>query len=344
MLRIVTDIAGLERVAPPGISVTSFPAARYEKHWARNLLLLLAALRSDHLVVHFQLVNVLFFSFFLTLIPFHACRVTTLDFFIGQPNPRFLPVIRFLLGRVARFLVYFRDSSWFERMLSLPASKFHYIPFKVNALELIQATPSVNQGYIFSGGRSRRDFATFFDAVGDLGYPVKLITGKETDLAPNGSTLAGLAVPPNVEILNQDSSAGFFIRSLAGARLVVLPLVRDSTTQAGIGVYLQAMAAGKCVIISDGLGVGDVLTGDQARIVPPGDVAALRSAIEQLWNDNALRERYAQTGRRYAEPLGGEDELRRSVLRALPASGRAAQALLAACFLASAGVSSWLHF
>jgi glycosyltransferase involved in cell wall biosynthesis len=318
LLRVVTDIDGLERVAPQGVTVLTFSAARYENRWKRNFLLLRSALRADHLVAHFQLVDVMFFSLFLTLIPFQRCRLTTLDFFIGRPNPRFLPVIRFLLGRVTRFLVYFRDSSWFERLLRVPSSKFYYVPFKINAWELIENTPSTDEGYIFSGGRSRRDFATFFAAVRDLGYPVRLITGREADLAPHGSSLVGLAVPPNVEILNNDSDAGFFVESLAGARLVVLPLVPDSTTQAGIGVYLQAMAAGKCVIISDGLGVGDVLTGEEACIVPPGNVEALRSAIERLWNDDALRERYAQAGRRYAAPLGGEDELRRSVLQALP--------------------------
>ncbi len=137
-------------------------------------------------------------------------------------------------------------------------------------------------------------------------------------MAPNGSSLDGLAVPPNVEILSADSSAEFFVKTLAGARLVVLPLLRDSTTQAGIGVYIQAMAARKCVIISDGLGVGDTLTEGQSCIVPPGDVTALRLAIERLWRDDALRERYATAARLYAAPLEGEDALRRSVLQALP--------------------------
>jgi glycosyltransferase involved in cell wall biosynthesis len=98
---------------------------------------------------------------------------------------------------------------------------------------------------------------------------------------------------------------------------VVIPIVPDSTTQAGIGVYLQAMALGKCVIASTSLGVSDVLT-DQAIIVPAGDADALRRAIERAWNDDQYRARFAETGRRYALPLGGEDELRRSVLASLP--------------------------
>jgi glycosyltransferase involved in cell wall biosynthesis len=260
----------------------------------------------------------MFFTLFLCIIPFHRCRLTTLDFFIGQPKPWMLPLIRWSLGRVNRFLVYFKDSSIFEQMLHLPRSKFYYVPFKVNAFELIQATPVRDDGYIFSGGRSRRDFATFFAAVQPLEYPVKLVTSGEEDLTPHGSSMHGLPVPDNVEILRKDSSARFFVDCMAGARLVVIPIVRDSTTQAGIGVYLQAMALRKCLIISSGLGISDVLTDHQAIIVPPGDVEALREAIDKVWRDAALRERYAEAGYRYARPLGAEDDLRRSVWAALP--------------------------
>src|SRR5439155_10283581 len=143
---------------------------------------------------------------------------------------------------------YFREVSAFERIFGLPRSKFYYIPFKVNAIDLIRSTPVTDEGYIFSGGRSRRDFATLFAAVKGLGYPVRIITSPERELNRNGSSLRGLAVPPNVEILQHDPSAEFFVRLMAAARLVVLPILPDSTTQAGIGVYLQAMAAHKCVI------------------------------------------------------------------------------------------------
>lgn len=303
---------------PPDVSVVSYPASLAPNRWKRNFALLFSALRSDHLVIHFRLPEVIFFTVFLFIIPFHHCRLTTLDFFIGQPKPWLLPILRWSLRRVARFLVYFQDSSIFEQHLGLPRSKFHYVPFKINALELILATPTRDEGYIFCGGRSRRDFATFFAAVRELGYPVKLVTSDEADLNPEGSSLRGLSIPNNVKIFRQDASTEFFVNCMAGARLVVIPIVKDSTTQAGIGVYLQAMALGKCLIISSGLGIRDVLTDGQAIIVPPGDTAALREAIQQVWQDAALRERYAEAGYRYAIQLGGEDELRRSVWNALP--------------------------
>ena len=78
------------------------------------------------------------------------------------------------------------------------------------------------------------------------------------------------------------------------------------------------MAQRKCVIVSSGLGVSDVLTGNEAIVVPAGDVLALRNAIQSAWEDSALRNRYAEAAYNYAFPLGGEDALRRSVLQSLP--------------------------
>jgi glycosyltransferase involved in cell wall biosynthesis len=260
----------------------------------------------------------MFLAALLTLIPFHRCRLTTLDFFIGTPAPSRRPMIRWCLNRVDRMLVYFKDSTVFERDYGISRKRFHYIPFKVNGIELVRKATICDGGYIFTGGRSRRDFATLFAAVEPLGYPLKIVTSSEADMRPHGSSLEGLAVPPNVEISTNDQSQDFFVRTMAGARLVVLPIVRDTTTQAGIGVYLQGMALHKCVIISSGMGVSDVLTDGQALIVPAGDSSALRDAIQRAWSDEGFRGRYADAGYAYAQRLGGEDELRRSVLAALP--------------------------
>ncbi|MGO9897103.1 MAG: glycosyltransferase [Bryobacteraceae bacterium] len=317
-MRITTDIHGLERVAPAGTVVHSFSASRYPSLWKRRLRLLLAALASDHLVIHFSLPDAIWFAAALTLIPFRRCRITTLDFFVGDPRGWRLKLASWSLRRIDRMLVYFKDSSVFQRQFGIPASRFYYIPFKINGIELIEkATPS-DRGYIFCGGRSRRDFATLFAAVAPLGYPVKVVTSPEAEMLPHGSSMAGLKVPPNVEVSTNDRSPAFFVETMAAARLVVIPIVRDSTTQAGIGVYLQAMALGKCVIVSHSLGVSDVLTDQEAILVPPGDPLVLREAIERAWNDDALLSRYGSRALEYARSLGGEDALRRSVLAALP--------------------------
>src|SRR6266700_1808559 len=315
---VTTNIPGLERVSPAGLTIRSYPPAQIPNRWLRNIRLYWSALRSDHLVIDFELWDVAFFAVLFFFLPGkRRCRLTTLDLFVVDPQRRALRFIRWYMRYVDRLLVYFRDSSHFERLLGIPASKFRYIPFKINGLEHIRALTPSEEGYIFCGGRSHRDFRTLFEAVKDLPYPVKVVTSGEAEMNPHGSTMRGIVAPPNVEIIRRDSDQRFFLDCMSRATLVVLPLVKDSQQQAGIGVYIQAMALRKCVIISYGLGVGDVLT-DQAVLVAPGDPSELRSAIVRLWSDGALRAAYAERARLYAMPLGGEDELYRSVLAALP--------------------------
>jgi glycosyltransferase involved in cell wall biosynthesis len=313
-MRMVSDIDGLERAAGPGARVVVCSHQSCPNRWKRNLRLLRAARSAEYLVIQFSLIEVVFFAALLG-----RCRLVTLDFFVVRPPKWQLPVIRWALGRVYKLLVYFRDSASFEAKYGLPRSRFEYVPFKVNSWELIREAVISDGGYIFVGGRSRRDFATLFEAVKDLPYPIRILTAHEPELLPHGSSLAGLQVPANVEISYKDTDKKLYVELMANARLVVLPIVKDSAVQAGIGVYIMGMALRKCVIISEGLGVSDVLQPHQACIIPPGSVSALRDAIERLWNDDERRAAYADAAYAYATPLGGEDNLRASILRAIGA-------------------------
>jgi glycosyltransferase involved in cell wall biosynthesis len=314
---LTTTIGGIQRVAPSDVTVLTFPAAQIPNRWIRNFRTFWSARASDHLVIDFDLADVAFFAILFTLLPSKRCRITTLDLFVGKPSGLRLQFIRWCVRRVDRLLVYFRDSATFESLLAAPASKFRYIPFKINGIERIAQMAPTEEGFLFCGGRSRRDFRTLFEAVRDLPYPVKVVTSEEWEMLPHGSSMRGLTQPPNVEIIRRDSDQAFFLDCMARSNVVVLPLVKDTLTQAGIGVYIQAMALRKCVIVSAGLGVRDVLT-DQAVLVAPEDAASLREAIIRVWNDDALRQEYAERGHRYATALGGEDRLYRGILAELP--------------------------
>jgi len=74
------------------------------------------------------------------------------------------------------------------------------------------------------------------------------------------------------------------------------------------------MAMGKCVIVTEGLATRGMLK-DEAVIVAPKDQEALAAAIARVWNDDALRHRTAESGRRYAERCGGESRLLSDILR-----------------------------
>ena len=64
---------------------------------------------------------------------------------------------------------------------------------------------------------------------------------------------------------------------------------------------IEAMACGLAVVATRVGGVPEVVAdGDSGRLVPPGDPAAIASAISELAADDALRERMGERGREIA--------------------------------------------
>src|SRR6202011_6416431 len=114
-------------------------------------------------------------------------------------------------------------------------------------------------------------------------------------------------------ILPDDKSQESLLRILGGARLVVLPILKSSLCASGIGLYLNSMLLGKCVLISRGPGASDVLA-DQAVLIDPENPDALAHAIQRAWEDDASRKKTAAAGYAYAYSLGGEPELCERVL------------------------------
>jgi glycosyltransferase involved in cell wall biosynthesis len=67
-------------------------------------------------------------------------------------------------------------------------------------------------------------------------------------------------------------------------------------------VLLEAMAAGAPIVASAIEGYRNVArSGQDALLVPPGDVVALRHALRQLLDDSGLRASLVESGRERAE-------------------------------------------
>ncbi len=97
-----------------------------------------------------------------------------------------------------------------------------------------------------------------------------------------------IVLPPNVTVINGLPRAAVmqaWRKSLFGT---VPSLCRDASPT----VTLEAMASGKAVIGSQIGGITDqILDGETGFLVPPGDVSALRNAMNCLIKDPALRSR-----------------------------------------------------
>lgn len=216
---------------------------------------------------------------------------------------------RMLFKRVHHFIHYFKDLSGYARYFGIDERRSSFVPFKVNNLTG-QAGLSLTEEFVFTMGRSLRDYDTFIRAVAQLPFPAAIPAFSFDDFeGKDGSfrwTRADL--PANLSVLPDAGSSEDLLRNLARARVVVIPTRADSLCASGLSTYLDAMNLGKCVIVSEGPGASDLLS-DQAILVPPHDVEALKNAIRRAWEDEELRKRVGDAGRRYAASLGGEPEL-----------------------------------
>ena len=257
------------------------------------------------------------------LMPFARLRIVSVDLIVRTPaslrkriKTRFQKI---LFRRVDRFILYFKDLRGCERFYGIGADRAAFVPFKVNALESIRrriawATPPEGE-YVMCAGRTMRDVKTFVEAMRTAGCPGILHQQPKDLMAAHGTVTWEDELPANVKLVVDDSNShDVFLDYVAKARLIVIPRYKDDIGPAGIATYLIAMAMNKCVIVSDGPGVGDVLS-DEAAIVPPEDVQALAKQIKLLWNDDDERNAIANRGRKYADVVGGDDRLYRDILR-----------------------------
>jgi glycosyltransferase involved in cell wall biosynthesis len=106
---------------------------------------------------------------------------------------------------------------------------------------------------------------------------------------------------PNVGVVSERLSRDSYRHLLASARIVVVPLHR-AMHASGISTFLEAMALGKAVVVSDSPGIRDYIAHEaNCLVVPCNDHDALRAAIARLMDDRPLRLRLAQNARAFAE-------------------------------------------
>ena len=168
-------------------------------------------------------------------------------------------------------------------MIGIDQDRLQFVPYKINTQDFLAGllTTTTEENFIYAGGDSIWDYETLFEAVRSLGIPVKILTHLKF---PTDS------VPDNVEIVENSDTPAEFYEPCARSLFVVIPLKAGYLRSSGQGTYLGAMFLGKPVIVSDTPGARDLIAERvTGLLVPPGDSAALRAAIEELAGDADLR-------------------------------------------------------
>jgi hypothetical protein len=147
-----------------------------------------------------------------------------------------------------------------------------------------------DDGGVFAGGDSYRDYGPLLSIAGSLPVPMTIATNGELPPAPR---------PENVSVVQVDR-AGFFARTRRAA-VVVVPLAAALDRASGQFAYLNAMAMGKLVVVTESPGVRDYIEdGVTGLVVPPSDPAALSRVVSwALAPEN--RDRVREIGRKAAQ-------------------------------------------
>jgi FkbM family methyltransferase len=178
----------------------------------------------------------------------------------------------------------------YARAFDLPLEKLQYVPFHTTIHDYEYEIR--DDGYLFAGGNSDRDYPTLVEAVRDLDVPAWIATTQP-------ELLAGVAIPAHVRV--EGTSVQGFRQAMAAARLVVIPLQAGLLHSAGQQTCLNAMFMGKPTIAIGRKWATDFITdGVDGLIVDYSDAAGLRRAIRWVLDHPAAAREMGERARERA--------------------------------------------
>jgi glycosyltransferase involved in cell wall biosynthesis len=171
-------------------------------------------------------------------------------------------------------------------------SHVRFTPWPVTLIPPDLVHEPTDNGRVFAGGNSLRDYRPLIDAAGEIGAPVDIAT---TTLDADDVRRC----PANVTA--RSFARADYDAMLRAASVVVVPLEPRADRSSGQTTYVNAMALGKAIVVTDAPGVRDYIdNGDTGVIVPCGDAAALASAVRALLSDGQRRRLLGERARRHA--------------------------------------------
>jgi hypothetical protein len=181
--------------------------------------------------------------------------------------------VRAMDGEHATFCVLSRaEQERFPRTWGIDPARVVFTPFTVTLDDTQVAAPADLGDTVFAGGNSLRDYGPLLQAAAGIPAPIVLATS-QIDRGARTAPNVRAGPLPHAEYFDE------FRR----ARAVVVPLAENRWRSAGQQTYLNAMALGKPVVVTDVMGVRDyVQDGVTGLIVAPGDARAMGEAVRWL--------------------------------------------------------------
>lgn len=202
--------------------------------------------------------------------------------------------VRFVLARTDLAVVHSRlEVERYADRFAGAGTRFAFIPWgtTITGLEamIAEMRDLPGSGAVVAAGKSGRDYRTLFAAMAGVDAELRVICDYV-------GALPARPAGARVTVLTHCYYSDYF-RELLQAAIVVIPLaVLDIS--AGQMVLIEAMGLGCAIIVTDTPTIRDyVADGEDAVLVPCGDVRALQAAMLRLLGDPALRLRLAANAR-----------------------------------------------
>ena len=253
-------------------------------------------------VVHFQWLTVPWLDG--ALLPDRPLVLTAHDLLPREPRLGQVAAQRRLLGRMDAVVVHSRyGAAQLVDHAGVAAEKVHVIPHGAfDGLARLAPAPlpaelaKVDGPVVLFFGllRPYKGVDVLLRAWPQVAGAELWIVGRpRMDIAPLRA-----AAGPGVRFVPHFVPDGELAALFRRADVVVLPYARTERFDQS-GVLATALAFGKPVVLTDIGGFGEVAAAGAARLVPPGDPAALGAALAELTGDSVAREALA-TGARSA--------------------------------------------
>lgn len=169
-------------------------------------------------------------------------------------------------------------------------ARFVYVPYGLHVYGAEQPPSPPPTPYVFSAGRSGRDYRTLFtafQAMPDIPLHVACDSQKAIEGCPSAD---------NIAVLTRCYDDAY-VTELANAACVVIPLGIDNIS-AGQMVVIQAMSFARPLIVTRTTTIGHYLQHDvDALLVEPNNAEALRTAVRRVMTEPELAARLARNGR-----------------------------------------------
>lgn len=152
--------------------------------------------------------------------------------------------------------------------------KFIFIPWGIDPINIDKPKPQ--EKYIFSCGRSNRDYEFLINSLKDTEYKLKIAC----------DSLEIKNIPSNIEVI--DNLYGIeMLQTMAGAKCVIISL-KNGDIASGQLVFLQASALHVPIIVTESIAMSDYAINNKSCVVVKKNKDELVKAIDLLMTNNNL--------------------------------------------------------